>query len=71
MKKEPIEGRAGLSGLRVVVVGRPNASSRSQQISFQFGKITTASFYNSHVSQESAAAKAQIGAFSITVTTTA
>jgi hypothetical protein len=68
LKKEPIESKSNLIGLRVTITGRPNKSSRTKKIIFQFGRVTKASFSKYNVFETTATANAQIGSFGITIT---
>ena len=67
LKKEPIESKSNMIGLRVIITGRPNKSSRTKKIIFQFGRITKASFSHYNVFQTFASGNAQIGSFGITI----
>lgn len=67
LKKEPIDSKSNIIGLRIIITGRPNKSSRTKKITFQFGRITKASFSKYNVFQTFANGNAQIGSFGITI----
>lgn len=68
LTKEPIESTFGFIGLRIKITGRPNKSSRTRTIIFNFGKLSTITFVNNAIFEAFAAANAQIGSFGITIT---
>ena len=67
LRKEPIEGKGGFLGLRIVINGRPNKISRTKKIIFSLGKIKKSNFMRFNVFQSFAPSKAQIGSFGINI----
>ena len=67
LRKEPIEGKGGFLGLRIVINGRPNKISRTKKVFFSLGKIKKGNFVRFNVFQTFAPSKAQIGSFGISV----
>lgn len=67
LKKEPINNKSSFVGLRITIRGRPNKSSRTKKVIFQYGRITKASFTKYNIFKAFATAKAQIGSFGITI----
>jgi len=67
LRKEPIEGKGGFLGLRIVINGRPNKISRTKKVVFSLGKIKKGNFVRFNVFQTFAPSKAQIGSFGISV----
>jgi hypothetical protein len=70
-RAQPLNAKAGLSGLEIKIIGRPEGSERTQTTAFVFGQTPKSSFTKKNVTQTTAVAKARIGTFSITITTVA
>jgi hypothetical protein len=68
-RAQPLNAKAGLSGLTIKIVGRPQKSDRTKTMIFNFGQTPLSSFKKNTVTKSTAIANAQIGAFSITITT--
>jgi len=68
-RAQPLNAKAGLSGLTIKIVGRPQKSERTKTMVFNFGQTPLSSFKKNTATKTTAVANAQIGAFSITITT--